>query len=213
MEDALEALGLLSLHDETSDSLKRAFKASILQAHPDKGGKEGDFDTILSAYILLSRTLKRTTGGRDGLTVLDVDQVRQTREDQFTYELNNLVNEVMDSIDGSNEAFRVEFNAQFEKHHVREDRGYGSWLKEEEEVKEEVLPQDSWNAAFETAVRRGKPAPTTLMLHPEQMARSIGPRGMQLIPTDASFTSEAEDNPNYTDVHAAYTCENTLLDK
>lgn len=223
MEQALAALRLHSLHDVTSDSLKQLFKAAVINAHPDKGGKEGDFDAILSAYVYLSSMLKRTTGGRDGMGVLDVDQVRQAREEQFVNELNNLVNEVMDHVDaGSNETFRAEFNAQFEKHHVRDERGYGDWLKgaEEEEKGDTSTIQPSsprvWNKAFESRVRQGKPEPSALMLHPEQMARSCHPKLSHgtLIPlAGESFTSNSGVAPSYTDLHDAYTLENTVLDK
>lgn len=221
MEQALEVLGLHSLHDVTPDSLKQTFKAAVMNAHPDKGGKEGDFDAILSAYVYIAGVLKRSTGGRDGMAVLDVGQVRQAREEQFVNELNNLVNEVMDHLDaGSNETFRAEFNAQFEKHHVRDERGYGDWLKAvEEEEKDSTIPSNSpreWNTSFEARVRQGKPAPHHALMLPEQMARSCHPKLSHgtLIPlAGESFTSNSGVAPSYTDLHDAYTVENTVLDK
>jgi len=217
MEQALEALGLHSLHDATPDSLKQTFKAAVMNAHPDKGGKEGDFDAILSAYVYVAGVLKRSTGGRDGMAVLDVGQVRQAREEQFVNELNNLVNEVMDHVDvGSNETFRAEFNAQFEKHHVRDERGYGDWLKEEEKYSSSppISPRE-WNASFESKVRQGKPTPHHTLMLPEQMAHSCPKLSHgTLIPlAGESFTSNSGVAPSYTDLHDAYTVENTVLDK
>ena len=218
MEQALSTLGISTLDGVTPDALKRAFKSSVVNSHPDKGGKEGDFDASVSAYVYLSGVLKRYTGGRNGQAVLDVTEVRQARDAQFVSELNNLVSEILDQLDSAdNDAFRKEFNKQFERVHVREERGYGEWLKEEE--KESAGPtmplgEKEWNDAFEQTIRSGRPAPTTLVLHLDEMATLSGTtRGATLISMDHSFTSEPSSNPEYTDVHDAYTNEHTLLDK
>ena len=219
MEQALDALGIPTLDGMTPDALKRAFKSSVVNAHPDKGGKEGDFDAILSAYVYLTGVLKRCTGGRNGQAVLDVNEVRQARDAQFTNELNNLVSDIFDQLESTdNESFRKEFNEQFERVHVREERGYGEWLKEEEkESTEPTMPlgDKEWNHAFEQVIRSGRPPPTTLALHLDEMATISGTtRGATLISVDGhSFTSEPSSNPEYTDVHDAYTTEHTLLDK
>ena len=226
MDQALEKLGFSSMDDVNSEALKRAFKAAVINSHPDKGGSEDDFESILAAYVYLSTTIKRMTGGRSGFQVLNVFDVRQARDDQFTNELNNLVSEVFDHLDSNqNEEFRKEFNNQFEKIHVREnERGYEEWLKQDDDVKVD-LPNGSpnglekdpvdWNRTFESNVKHGKPEPTTLILHPDQMGFVSGStRGAALIPsTGQSFTSDPEERPEYTDLHAAYTSENTVYDK
>ena len=231
MDLALEKLGFSSMDDVNSESLKRAFKTAVINSHPDKGGSEEDFESILAAYVHLSTTIKRMTGGRSGFQVLNVFDVRQARDDQFTNELNNLVSEVFDHLDSNqNEEFRKEFNDQFEKVHVREnERGYEEWLKQDDEVKE-YEPRDGspnglpngvakdpvdWNRTFESNVKQGKPEPTTLILHPDQMGFVSGStRGATLIPTTGqSFTSDPEERPEYTDLQAAYTSENTVYDK
>jgi hypothetical protein len=222
MDLALEKLGFSSMDDVNSESLKRAFKTAVVNSHPDKGGSEEDFESILAAYVHLSTTIKRMTGGRSGFQVLNVFDVRQARDDQFTNELNNLVSEVFDHLDfNQNEEFRKEFNDQFEKVHVREnERGYEEWLKQDDEVKEVLsssLEKDlvDWNRTFESNVKQGKPEPTTLILHPDQMGFVSGStRGATLIPsTGHSFTSDPEERPEYTDLQAAYTSENTVYDK
>jgi hypothetical protein len=147
-----------------------------------------------------------------------VTEVRQARDAQFVSELNNLVSEIFDQLDSTdNEAFRKEFNEQFERVHVREERGYGEWLKEEEKDSGVDMPKDSveWNQVFEQTIRTGRPAPTALVLHLDEMATISGStRGATLISVDGhSFTSEPSSNPEYTDVHDAYTTEHTLLDK
>lgn len=224
MDQALEKLGFSSMDDVNPEALKRAFKAAVINSHPDKGGSEKDFESILAAYVYLSRTIKRLMGGRSGFQVLNVFDVRQARDDQFTNELNNLVSEVFDHLDSNqNEEFRKEFNSQFEKIHVRENaRGYEEWLKyDDDDVKEDSLPNDlpkdpiDWNRTFETNVKQGKPEPTTLILHPDQMGFVSGStRGAALIPSIGhSFTSDPEERPEYTDLQAAYTSENTVYDK
>lgn len=223
MDLALEKLGFSSMDDVNSESLKRAFKTAVINSHPDKGGSEEDFESILAAYVHLSTTIKRMTGGRSGFQVLNVFDVRQARDDQFTNELNNLVSEVFDHLDSNqNEEFRKEFNDQFEKIHVREnERGYEEWLKHDDDVKEDDQrdgvakdPVD-WNRTFESNVKQGKPEPTTLILHPDQMGFVSGStRGAAIIPsTGQSFTSDPEERPEYTDLQAAYTSENTVYDK
>ena len=84
IESSLAALKLTTLDELTHESLKRSFKVGVVYSHPDKGGKEGDFDNLLSAYLHLSSVLKRLSGGRDGLqSVLAVDEVEKAREAKF----------------------------------------------------------------------------------------------------------------------------------
>ena len=229
MDQALEKLGFSSMDDVNPEALKRAFKTAVINSHPDKGGSEEDFESILAAYVYLSTTIKRMTGGRSGFQVLNVFDVRQARDDQFINELNNLVSEVFDHLDSNqNEEFRKEFNDQFEKVHVREnERGYEEWLKQDDVKDDEKvdLPNGSpnglekdpvgWNRTFESNVKQGKPEPTTMILHPDQMGFVSGStRGAALIPTTGqSFTSDPEERPEYTDLQAAYTSENTVYDK
>lgn len=223
MDQALEKLGFSSIDDVNPEALKRAFKTAVINSHPDKGGSEEDFESILAAYVYLSTTIKRMTGGRSGFQVLNVFDVRQARDDQFTNELNNLVSEVFDHLDSNqNEEFRKEFNDQFEKVHVREnERGYEEWLKQDDDMKDDEkddgLTKDpvNWNRTFESNVKQGKPEPTTMILHPDQMGFVSGStRGAALIPsTGQSFTSDPEERPEYTDLQAAYTSENTVYDK
>ena len=219
MDHALQKLGFQRIEEVSSETLKRAFKRAAVESHPDKGGLEGDFDNVLAAYLYLSTILKRSTGGRGGFQVLDPSEVRQAREDQFVSELNNLVSEVFDQVDQSkNDKFLQEFNEQFEKTHVRDnDVGYETWLlSHDDDVKEEPrVDPDQWNQTFETRAKQGKPEPTSLILHPDQMAFVSGStRGSSLIQGKGhSFTSDVEANPEYTDLHDAYTAENTVYDK
>lgn len=219
MESALERLHFTCMEEVTSETLKARFKESVVNTHPDRGGKDGDFDEVLSAYVYLTNVLKRMTGGRNGASVLHVDDVKQERDQQFVQELNNMMNDVFDQVDrSSHDAFNREFNEQFEKLHIREQaQGYEEWLKEEEKEPSPLksCSLDEFQGRFETEVRKGKPMPTSLVLHLDEMALVSGPaRGYTLIPKEpCSFTSEPEAAPEYTDLHDAYTSENTVLDK
>ena len=230
MERALEQLEFKCMEEVTPESLKRAFKDAVVKTHPDRGGQEGDFDHVLSAYLYLSNVLKRMSGGRDGFQTIHVEDVKQMRDDQFVSELNNLVNEVMDQVDrGSADEFNKEFNEQFEKLRLREEdreenRGYGDWLRADDKMDEKTdektdenmeIDADRLHEIFEATVRQGKEPPTTLMLHPDEMATFSGKsHGTSLIHKSGQrYTSEFDTNPEYTDLHDAYTSENTLLDK
>lgn len=230
IESSLAALKITALDELTSESLKRAFKVGVVYSHPDKGGKEGDFDKLLSAYLHLSGVLKRLTGGRDGLqSVLAVDEVEKARQAQFESEMNNMMNEVFDSVQSSEyEEWNKKFNEQFEKHHVPHNnvKGYDDWFKKhDEDVKNDnesathSLPLDKWNHEFEKTIRGGKPPVPNhnkMMIFQEHMAydshyQNIGSALIER--KDSTFTSYGWDRPPYTDLHAAYTTEHTILDK
>lgn len=232
IESALEALKISSLDGLTAESLKRSFKVGVVFSHPDKGGKEGDFDKLLSSYLHLSSVLKRLSGGRDGLqSVLAVDEVEKAREAQFQSEMNNMINDVFDSVQSTDyEDWNKKFNEQFEKHHVPHNnvKGYDDWFKKHnnDDVKDEKsesathsMPLDQWNQQFEKTIRSGKPPVQNhhkMMVFQEHMAydnhyQNIGAALIER--KDTTFTSYGWDRPAYTDLHAAYTTEHTILDK
>ena len=130
IDTSLATLGLDSLDQATPDTLRRAFATAIRESHPDRGGNAALFDEILSAYACLTSVLKRQSGGRDGLPCLDIEEVQQTREQQWIHELNNSVYDVLDSL-SDKASFQREFNEQFEKLHVSASKGYDEWLKED----------------------------------------------------------------------------------
>jgi len=229
MDRALEQLEFKCMEEVTTDTLKRAFKEAVVRSHPDRGGKDGDFDANLSAYVYLSGVLKRTSGGRDGFQTLHVQDVRAAREDQFVQELNNLVSNIFDNVDREDHsAFQKEFNEQFDRLR-EEERGYEEWFRGSETdtaLKDGVygtatmkdrptFEQEQLNAVFESTLRLGKPPVTTLMLHPDQMACfSARPAAMTLIRTgEERFTSDLDHAPEYTDLQDAYTQHNTVFDK
>jgi hypothetical protein len=160
IESSLALLRLDSIDDLTPESLKRTFKAGVVLSHPDKGGQEGDFDKLLSAYLHLSSVLKRLSGGRDGLqSVLAVDEVEKVREAQFISEMNNLVSDIYDSLGQQGDAeFHEKFNEMFEKHHERDNqKGYDEWLRKDSGDQNESFctsTVDEWHKEFEERKRQ-----------------------------------------------------------
>jgi curved DNA-binding protein CbpA len=228
MEKSLELLEFKSMDEVTAESLKKAFKEAVVKTHPDRGGKDGDFDHVLSAYLYLTNVVKRMTGGRDGNQTIYVDDVKESRDTQFVSELNNMMNEIFDKMDNTNyHAFNESFNEEFNKLHIERGRGYGEWLRHSENtaltdgkygsatIKEKPqFSTEDLNQVFETNVTLGKPTPTAIILHLDQMASISGPsRGTALIQTAGSFTSDPDSNPEYTDLQDAYTSDNTIFDK
>lgn len=226
---SLARLGLTSLEQTTPDLLRRAFTQAVKEAHPDHGGSENDFDEVLSAYVYLTTILKRQSGGRNGLSCVDVQEVQQAREKQWIHELNNSVYEVFDSLSDTSK-FQHEFNEQFEKLHVSESKGYGEWLKADskdtttdplsyaslyadvhgvvndtDEKTDDSVTTMTFHQRFESQAPR---VSTDLILHPDMMAS--GPMlGMTLIEKDEPFTSTHE-SPAYCDLLRAYTSDHMM---
>lgn len=221
IESSLARLRLDSIDDLTTESLKRSFKTGVVLSHPDKGGQEGDFDKLLSAYLHLSSVLKRLSGGRDGLqSVLAVDEVEKAREEQFRSEMNNIINDVYDSLDSQGDTeFHEKFNEMFEQHHERDNqKGYGEWLHESGDDENESFTtstMDEWNQEFEERIRRRKPVKQTkLMLLPDEMAYDNHHMGSSIIEhKDQTFTSQGKSRPEYTDLRSAFTTDHTIIDK
>ncbi len=237
LEQALEVLEFKSLEDVDMVTLKASFKRLALTEHPDHGGSR--FDEVLSAYVFLSGVLRRKTGGRDKSGVLHPEDIQRAREEQFTQELNNLVEEVFESVQREEtDSFLKSFNEQFLAHREKEDgkgfsasetRGYSDWLASEEKSVVSFLPdgeygpftmappvmkEEDLHTLFEHTARCGKPPVTDLMLLPDQMAVRVASGGMSLISTTTdSFTSDLLEKPEYSDIHDAFTKENTIVDK
>jgi hypothetical protein len=222
IESSLALLRLDSIDELTPESLKRSFKTGVVLSHPDKVGQEGDFDKLLSAYLHLSSVLKRLSGGRDGLqSVLAVDEVEKAREAQFRSEMNNIINDVYDSLERQGDAvFHEKFNEMFEKHHERDNqKGYESWLKSNDTIDENesftTSTMDEWNQQFEQRIRRRRPVvQTQLTLFPDEMAYDTHHIGSSIIEhKDQTFTSQGSCRPEYTDLRSAYMTEHTIIDK
>lgn len=239
LEQSLEVLEYKSLDDVTMENLKKSFRRLALEEHPDRGGNGSGFDQLLSSYLYVSGVVRRQTGGRNQAPVLHIDDIQQSRNQQAEDELNCLVSDVYDHLQGTQDReFNERFNQQYEEHREKEDgkgfssseeRGYKDWLASEEKSMNSFLPDGEFGpftmapptiqekdlqTLFEYTTRCGKPFVTDLMLLPDQMARRISCGGMSLVSsvTD-SFTSDVLEKPEFCDVQDAYTKENTLVDK
>lgn len=217
LQHCLAILGFHDIQDVTSDSLKKAFKLTVLRAHPDKGGDQDAFDELLSAYLYLLETVNRLHGGRR--TLHDVVSPEELKEER----LDEIVNRVFEEFE------REAFNAAFEAKNPRTEHGYADWLKDasaDTNVMEgsfgsatQVAPsveEGRLQEEFERMARDGKPAPgVALIVHPDEMAYVSGQMLGTIILDSGSgcYTSDLYQTPEYTDVYAAFTKDNTLCDK
>jgi hypothetical protein len=217
LQHSLELFGFSSIDEITVENLKRGLKNALLEAHPDKGGNVDDIDKLLNSYVFLSENLQRLTGGRATLqNISSPDDLRGKRADE-------IINRIFEEFDND------KFNAEFEKSHIPENgRGYLDWLKSKDGANNLVegqfgdatiqLPtfsESSLNTVFESTYKPGSAATNDIIIHPDQMAAYSGKNlGVTLIQdTGGCFTSEYNTKPEFTDVYAAFTTNNTLTDK
>jgi len=215
LQHALDLFGFLSIDEIHADSLKRAFKVHILQAHPDKGGSDDIFNDILQSYVYLSETVQRVSGGRATLqNIVTPDELKGART-------NEIVNRIFEEFE------RDEFNRAFEEKHIQETHGYSSWLKNKEtdtniiegkfgeatQKAPEFLSNDL-NSVFDATIQRDTET-SSIILHPEAMAYVSGQCvGTSIIEnTGGSYTSAIFTNPEYTDLYSAFTDTNIVSDK
>ena len=194
----LELFGFLNIDDVTGDSLKKAFKTRILQAHPDKGGDADVFDNMLHSYVYLTHTIQRISGGRTTLqNILSPDELKRPDE---------IINRFFDEFQND------EFNRLFEEQ-KKETHGYASWLKGDEltefDKKPEKIDEKDLHRLFE---ERHKGVSSSIILHPEAMALCSN-IGTALVDNENCYTSEIFSNPEYTDLYSAFTVNNTIYDK
>lgn len=220
LSHCLKIFGFSVIDDVTEVSLKKAFKLAILSAHPDKKNLElesesesveqYDIDDIMNSYVYLSETLQRIFGGRSTLqNMVSPDELKNGRG-------NEIINKVFEEFDNE------EFNRLFEITYIRFDQqGYESWLKADATAEDNykipppTFTTDELNTVFLKHVKEGKAEPTSIILHPDEMALNSGKNlGVSLIQeTGGTFTSGSEAKPEYTDLYSAFTFDNTISDK
>jgi hypothetical protein len=217
LEHALELFEFTTLDDVTLDSLKRAFKIHILRSHPDKGGDAELFDRILQAYVYLTETIQRISGGRATLqNIISPNELKEMRPDE-------IINKFFE------EFHNADFNTKFEEQNYSEKHGYESWLKNTEEdsnltdgefgtatQKKPNFNEKELNSIFEIEYKKDKSETnSSIILHPEEMAYISGNFiGTDIIETnETGYTSQVFTNPEYTDVYSAFTTNNTVYDK
>jgi hypothetical protein len=215
LQPTLELFGFTSVDELTVDSLKKSFKTHIVKAHPDKGGNPEVFDKMLAGYIYLTEIIQRISGGRSTLqTIVTPDELKEMRVDE-------IINRIFEEFDNDN------FNERFEKENIKEIHGYDTWLKEKNEddnltegefgdatQKVPTFDEKDFHKIFLKKVKEGKPEPTAIILHPEQMAYISGYIiGTDLIESnEGGYTSHTFNNPKYTDAYEAFS-NLTISDK
>lgn len=124
-------LRILGLEEEvalTVDSLKSAYKKSVVRAHPDKGGSEKEFEAVTRAYAYLGEILSRIHGGRstEGKVEAPTALSSGRTNDAAAWKMVEPVqlNPSKLNLDA--------FNNMFEKTRIPdpEESGYGDWLSE-----------------------------------------------------------------------------------
>lgn len=216
LDYALELFEFLSIDDVTSGSLKRAFKEKALKVHPDKGGNAEEFDKMLAAFLYLTDIFQRVNGGRATLqNVITPEELKGMRPDE-------VIIRVIEEFDSKI------FNKRFEENNKQQLPGYEGWLSAAADEtnleygkygaatqKPPTFDEKDLNVVFEENAKKGKPEPTAIILHPESMGYISGAViGTDIIDSnEGGYTSAMYTNPEYTDVYAAFTSDNTICDK
>jgi hypothetical protein len=220
LESCLKLFDFLNIEDVTTETLKKAFKKKVLLVHPDKGGDPTEFDGMLAAFVYLSETFQRINGGRLTLqNVISPERLREMRPDEL---INRVFEEFNNQI----------FNEEFIKNNTNLIiPGYQGWLKNKSDdtnltdgefgdatQKAPTINEKDFNKVFEESVKKDKPEPNAIILHPEAMAYISGVNiGTSIIENvaerEGGYTSELYTNPKYTDVYSAFTTTNTVTDK
>ena len=229
---SLQLFGFGSLEEVTASSLKRAFKKSAIVNHPDKGGSDNSFDDMLGSYLYLCETIHRLNGGRSSLQIVDApEHLKQQRANQY---INELFDDLVIESEDNSKPLPDDFHERFSKEHVNLDaNGYDAWFKSDADqiafkphvgdgdmniVYGDIVGEaignfiDDFHDTFEKVVVTGKPPTQSIMLHPDDMGYTSYSGGSSLIKS-THFTSDAGLRPEYTDLHAAFTTENTVYDK
>jgi hypothetical protein len=206
------------IEDVTESSLKKAFKKSILNVHPDKGGTSEDFDKILSGYTYLSHIIECINSGKS--TLKDMSSLEELKEKRSDEVINKLFDELQ--IDSFNTLFESSDNKNI--YNASSKRGYGQLFKsgsssEREDINIDNIINDKgytdFNDAFININKKQKDIIDTLIIHPDELAVISGPLiGTSIIEQNGgNFTSELNSHPEYSDVYSAYTTDNVIYDK
>jgi curved DNA-binding protein CbpA len=123
-------LRILGLEEEvalTTDTLKSAYKKSVVRAHPDKGGSEKEFEAVTRAYAYLGEILSRIHGGRstEGKVEAPTALSSGRTNDAAAWKM-------VDPVQLNPSKLNLDaFNNMFEKTRIPdpEESGYGDWLK------------------------------------------------------------------------------------
>ncbi len=218
-QSSLEVLGLEEEVALTEESLKAAYKAAALRAHPDKrGGSEEQFEAVTRAYAYLTEILRRIHGGRTKESRMEApNALQETRKEEAKawqhVEPVRLNPKKLDM-----DAFNKMFEAT--RPPDPDDDGYGDWLTGKQEESgvggggkfTGKFNRDVFNRMFEEQAKsRGSDSQNQLTLVQPQALLMAPNSGVELGREKASsFTAAANASLKYTDLKQAYTVENTI---
>jgi curved DNA-binding protein CbpA len=218
-QSCLEVLGLEEEVALTEESLKAAYKAAALRAHPDKkGGSEDQFEAVTRAYAYLTEILRRIHGGRtkEGKVEAPNTLLEGRREDAKAWQHVEPVRLNPKKLDM--DAFNKMFEAT--RPPDPDDDGYGDWLTNKQEESgvggggkfSGKFNRDVFNKMFEEQSRSRNSDPQNQLVMLQPQALTLAPNtGVELGREKASsYTAAANASLKYTDLKQAYTVENTL---
>ena len=215
-QSCLQVLGLEEEVALTELTLKKAYKAAALKAHPDKGGSERDFEAVTRAHAYLGEILLRIKGGRTKEGKVEAPEaLKDTREGASKeWEMVQPVRLNPKKLDMN------AFNQMFEQTRIPdpEEDGYGDWLKGSEATAGPKFGgkfnRDVFNQAFEEEARsRGRGGQELAHRQPE--ALTLAPNaGVELgRSSGGGFTAAANANLKFTDLRNAYTSDNMITNQ
>lgn len=207
---------VLNLEEEVAlneDSLRKAYKAAAVKAHPDKGGSEQEFEAVTRAYAYLVEILRRVQGGRskegkvEAPTVLKDSRTTEAKDWQHV-EPVRLNPKKLDM---------NAFNQMFEQTRIPDpdDEGYGDWLKGAGDGPAGPkfggkFNRDVFNQAFEAEAAKARASSALSVAQPQALTLGVN-HGVELGRESAGdYTAAANASVKYTDLKQAYTNYNTF---
>jgi curved DNA-binding protein CbpA len=215
-QKCLEVLGLEEEVALTEEALKKAYKRVALQAHPDKGGTEEDFEAITRAHAYLGEILLRIKGGRKKDGKVEAPEALQDnrKTDSKDWAMVEPVRLNPKKLDMN------AFNQMFEQTRIPdpEEDGYGDWLKGADEGATGPkfggkFNRDVFNKAFEEEALKRRTGQELTVRQPEALTLAPG-SGVELGRTGGgSYTAAANASLKFTDLKNAYTSENMITNQ
>jgi len=211
-------LRILGLEEEvalTNESLKAAYKKSVVRAHPDKGGSEKEFEAVTRAYAYLGEILLRINGGRSTSSNVEapaaISSGRSNEADAWKMVEPVHLNPSKLNLDA--------FNTMYEKTRIPdpEESGYGDWLKGEDSSNVTKFSgkfnRDIFNREFESdqKQRSGNKVTNAIVAQELSLASRMGfATELGRTARDDYTVAANERGMGYTDLKKAYTEYNTF---
>jgi curved DNA-binding protein CbpA len=216
-QESLTLLGLDETEVLTYDRIKSAYRRAALQAHPDKGGSEQQFDEIRRAFQYIEKILQRISPTFQKT----VPQGPITMENASLYrgESDNVVAPPVQI--SAKKMDMSTFNRLFEENRLPDpsrDTGYGDWLKGQggsEDIEKDPRLRGKFNQQVFESVFREKAQTqrdkTAIIKHriPDAI---ISSGGTELGGDDTeNYTAAIGSDTTFTDLKEAYSYGATVF--